>query len=92
MGKRLYVGNLSYDTDNDSLRAAFAEGGRTVTDVHVMVDRETGQPRGFGFVEMSTESEAQAAIQALDGANVDGRNIKVNEAEERRPRRGGPRG
>lgn len=90
MGKRLYVGNLSYDTDNDSLRAAFAEDGRQVTDVHVMVDRDTGQPRGFGFVEMGSESDAQAAISALDGQMLDGRNIKVNEAQERRPR-GGPR-
>ncbi|MEM1447587.1 MAG: RNA-binding protein [Planctomycetota bacterium] len=91
MGKRLFVGNLSYDTDNDSLRAAFAEDGRTVTDVHVMMDRDSGQPRGFGFVEMGSDDEAQQAIQALDGQVLDGRNIRVDVAQERRPR-GGPRG
>ncbi len=92
MGKRLYVGNLSYDTTEDSLRAAFAEDGRTVTEVHLMVDRDTGRPRGFGFVEMGSESDAQAAIEALDGNNLDGRNLKVNEARERQGgggRRGG---
>ena len=83
MGKRLYVGNLSYDSTEDSIRAAFSEGGRTVTDVHIMTDRETGRPRGFGFVEMSSETEAQAAIEALDGTNLDGRSIRVNEARER---------
>lgn len=86
MGKRLYVGNLSYDSDNDSVREAFSADGRTVTDVHVMMDRETGQPRGFGFVEMATEEEAQAAISALDGTSLDGRTIKVNEAQERKRR------
>lgn len=91
MGTRLFVGNLSYDTDNDSLRNAFAEGGRTVTDVHVMMDRETGRSRGFGFVELSTDSEAQEAIQMMDGVNLDGREIRVNEAQERRPRGGGGR-
>lgn len=89
MGKRLYVGNLSYDTTDDTLRAAFAEDGRTVTDVHVMMDRDTGRPRGFGFVEMGTEEDAQSAIQALDGVNLDGRNLRVNEAQERKPRAGG---
>ena len=89
MGKRLYVGNLSHETTDDSLRAAFSEDGRTVTDVHVMTDRETGQPRGFGFVEMGSEAEAQATIQAMDGAMLDGRNLKVNEAQERKSRGGG---
>lgn len=92
MGNRLYVGNLSYDTDNNSLRDAFAADGRSVTDVHVMTDRDSGQPRGFGFVEMANEDDAQSAIKALDGTVLDGRNIKVNEAEERRPRSGGRRG
>lgn len=90
MGKRLYVGNLSYDSTEDSIREAFSANG-TVSDVHVMVDRETGRARGFGFVEMSTDEEAMAAIEALDGANLDGRDIKVNEAKAREPRgnRGG---
>ena len=83
MGKRLYIGNLNYSTTEDSLRAAFAEDGRTVVDVHLVTDRDTGIPRGFAFVEMSSESEAQAAIEALDGADVDGRNIRVNEAHAR---------
>ena len=89
MGKRLYVGNLNYRTTEDDLRAAFSEGGRNVTDVHIVTDRETGRPRGFAFVEMSTDEEAQAAISALDGADLDGRNIQVNEARERTS---GPRG
>lgn len=83
MGKRLYIGNLNYSTTEDSLRAAFEEDGRTVVDVHIVTDRDTGLPRGFAFVEMSSESEAQAAIEALDGADVDGRNIRVNEAHAR---------
>ncbi len=88
MGKRLYVGNLSHDTTDDTLRAAFSEDGRTVTDVHVMTDRETGQPRDFGFVEMGSEADAQAAMQAMDGAMLDGRNLKV-EVQERKFRSGG---
>lgn len=87
MGKRLFVGNLSYDTDQQTIRDAFSAGGRTVTDVHVMIDRDTGRPRGFGFVELSTDEEAQAAIEDLDGSDLDGRTINVNEAKERKPRR-----
>jgi cold-inducible RNA-binding protein len=89
MGKRLYVGNLSYDTTEDDLRAAFGQDGRSVTDVHIVSDRETGRPRGFAFVEMSTDQEAEAAIQAMDGADLDGRNLKVNEARERQAGGGG---
>jgi RNA recognition motif-containing protein len=89
MSKRLYVGNLSYDSSDDSLRAAFEADGRTVTEVHIMTDRDTGRPRGFGFVEMKSEADAQAAIQAMDGAMVDGRNIKVSEAQERKRAAGG---
>ena len=92
MGKRLYVGNLSDDTTEDSLRAAFSEDGRTVTEVHIMVDRDSGRPRGFGFVEMGSDSEAQAAIEALDGVDLDGRNLRVNEARERQGGGGGRRG
>jgi cold-inducible RNA-binding protein len=86
---RLYVGNLSWDTTQDTLRAAFAADGRTVKDLTVMMDRDTGRPRGFAFVEMGSKSDADAAIQALDGSNLDGRQIKVNEAKERAPRTGG---
>ena len=87
MGKRLFVGNLSYDTDQQTIRDAFSAGGRTVTDVHVMIDRDTGRPRGFGFVELSTDEEGQASIEDLDGTDLDGRTINVNEAKERKPRR-----
>ena len=91
MGKRLYVGNLSWDTTEDTVRFAFEQSG-TVTDVHIVADRETGRPRGFAFVEMSSESEAQAAIEAMDGVELDGRNLRVNEAQERQNRGGGGRG
>ena len=89
MGTRLYVGNLSWDTQEDDLQNAFEAGGRTVTSCRIMTDRETGRSRGFAFVEMGSEQDAQAAIQALDGTELDGRNIKVNEAKERQPRGGG---
>ena len=84
MGKRLYVGNISYETTEDSLRAAFGEGGRSVTDVQIVMDRDTGRPRGFAFVEFSSDEEAQAAAGDLDGSQLDGRNITVNEARDRR--------
>ena len=84
MGRRLYVGNLSYDTTEDNLRAAFSEGGRSVTDLHILIDRDTGRSRGFGFVELGSDEEAQAAIEAMDGHDLDGRSLKVNEARERR--------
>jgi len=89
MGKRLFVGNLSWDSSEESIRAAFEQGGGTVSDVHIMTDRETGRSRGFGFVEMSTDEEAQAAIQEMDGADLDGRQLRVNEAQPRQPRQGG---
>ena len=91
MGTRLFVGNLSWDTTDQTLRDLFSEGGRSVKDVHIVSDRETGKPRGFGFIEMSTPEEAQTVIDSLDGAMLDGRNIKVSEAQERQPRgnRGG---
>ena len=90
MGKKLYVGNLSYDTTDDSLRAMFAPHG-TVDSAQVVMDRETGRSKGFGFVEMSNDAEAQAAITALNGQQAGGRAIKVNEARPRedRPRGGG---
>ena len=89
MGKRLYVGNLSWDTSEDTLRLAFEEGGRTVSDCHIVSDRETGRPRGFAFVEMGTDQEAQDCIQQMDGQNLDGRDLRVNEAQERQNRGGG---
>lgn len=90
MGTRLYVGNLSFQTTEDILRDAFAADGRTVTDVKIMLDRDTGRSRGFAFVEMANEADAQAAIQAMNGADVDGRPLRVNEAQPRQE--GGGRG
>ena len=89
MAKRLYVGNLSYDTNEDSLTAAFGQDGREVSEVNIVTDRDTGRPRGFAFVEMANEADAQSAIQAMDGVELDGRTLKVNEAQERSPRGGG---
>jgi len=88
MGKRLYVGNLSWDTTEDNLRAAFSANGRNVSDCHIVTDRETGRPRGFAFVELGSDEEAQAAIEELDGSSLDGRDLRVNEAQAR-PARGG---
>jgi RNA recognition motif-containing protein len=83
IGTRLYVGNLSFQTTQDTLRAAFEQGGRKVVEIKIVTDRDTGQPRGFAFVEMSSPAEAQAAIAELDGRPLDGRTLKVNEAQER---------
>lgn len=82
----LYVGNLSFDTSEEALRATFAEYGN-VSSARVITDRETGQSRGFGFVEMDDAQAAQAAISALDGTDMDGRTLTVNEARPREPRR-----
>jgi RNA recognition motif-containing protein len=89
MGTRLYVGNLSFNTTDETLRAALSEGGRNVKEVHIVTDRETGRPRGFAFAEMGSEADAKAAIEALEGAELDGRTLTVNEARERTPRAGG---
>lgn len=89
MSTRLYVGNLSFDTTQESLTGAFEKDGRTVKEVSIVTDRDTGRPRGFAFVEMGNEADAQAAIQAMDGVDLDGRNLKVNEAKERTSRGGG---
>lgn len=88
MGNRLYVGNLSYDSTEDSLRACFAECGE-VSEVRIIMDRETGRSRGFAFVTMKTDGEAKAALGQLSGAVVDGRPLRVNEAEERGRSAGG---
>jgi cold-inducible RNA-binding protein len=93
MAKNLYVGNLSYDTTEDTLRTLFAEFGE-IESVNLITDRYTGRPRGFAFVEMATEETAQAAIEALNGKMVDGREIKVDNAKPRADsdrRRGGGR-
>lgn len=87
MSSRLYVGNLSYDTDTETLRQAFSSAGE-VTDAHVVMDRESGRSRGFGFVTMATPDLAKQAIETMNGSMLDGRAIRVNEAEER-PRGGG---
>ena len=88
MGNRIYVGNLSFHTTGDMVREAFMPFGE-VTDVHVMTDRDTGRSRGFGFVTMSTDAHAVAAIAGTNGQMLDGRPLRVNEAEERQPRTGG---
>ena len=88
MGKKLYVGNLSYDMNNSALEQLFTPHG-TVESAQVIEDRSTGQSKGFGFVEMSSDAEAQTAISALDGQDNGGRALKVNEAKPREPRSGG---
>jgi cold-inducible RNA-binding protein len=85
MAKNLYVGNLSYDTTEDTLRTLFAEFGE-IESVRLITDRYTGRPRGFAFVEMATEEAAQAAISALNGKQVDDREIKVDNAKPRADR------
>ena len=87
MSSRLYVGNLSYETDTETLRQSFATVGE-VTDAHVVTDRETGRSRGFGFITMATPDLAKKAIETMNGAMVGGRAVRVNEAEEK-PRGGG---
>jgi len=89
MSSKLYVGNLNYTTTEESLRAAFAANGRTVQEVAIPLDRETGRPRGFAFVTMGDDGDAQAAIAAMDGKDLDGRSLKVNEATARPPLPGG---
>jgi RNA recognition motif-containing protein len=88
MGKKLYVGNLSYDVDQSALEAMFADFG-TVESANVIIDRATGRSKGFGFVEMGSDDEAQKAIDAMDGKDFDGRAIKVNEAKPQTNRGGG---
>jgi RNA recognition motif-containing protein len=88
MGTRLYVGNLPFSTDEQQLRELFEQNNRSVEEVNLITDRETGRPRGFGFVEMGNAEDAEAAIRELDGQDFGGRALKVNEARER-PNRGG---
>lgn len=82
MSKKLFVGGLSWDTTDDSLRTAFERYG-DVTDAAVITDRETGRSRGFGFVTFADAASADSAISAMDGSSLDGRSIRVNEANER---------
>jgi RNA recognition motif-containing protein len=89
--KKIYVGNLNFKTTEDAIRQLFEAHGE-VASVKLITDRETGRPRGFGFVEMPDDASATAAIEALDGQDVEGRSLRVNEArprEDRPPRRGG---
>ena len=88
MGKKLYVGNLPYSADQQALEETFSQCG-TVDSANVIMDRDTGQSRGFGFVEMSSDSEAQKAIEELNGFNMGGRELRVNEAKPKAPRSGG---
>jgi RNA recognition motif-containing protein len=91
MGKKLYIGGLSYSTTQDTLQASFAQAG-TVTSASIIMDKMTGRSRGFGFVEMATDEDAQKAIEMWNGKELDGRTLTVNVArpmEPRAPRSGG---
>ena len=91
MGKKLYVGNLPFSTTDQILLDSFSQVG-TVESAKVIVDRDTGRSKGFAFVEMSTDEQAQAAISQFNGAQYEGRTLTVNEARPMAPREGGPRG
>jgi RNA recognition motif-containing protein len=88
---KLYVGNLSYSTNQESLESAFSEHGR-VEEVAIVMDRETGRPRGFAFVTMNNDQEARAAIEGVNGREIDGRTVTVNEARPKAEQRTGGRG
>jgi RNA recognition motif-containing protein len=89
MGKRLYVGNLPFSADETQVRSLFEQNDRKVDEVKLITDRDSGRPRGFGFVEMSSNEDADNAIRDLNGHEMDGRQLNVNEARERNG--GGPR-
>lgn len=91
MGKKLYVGNLSFDTTESGIRESFAAFG-TVQTVQIIADRDTGRSKGFAFVEMGSDAEAQAAIEGMNGKQIDGRTLTVNEARPKESRPGGGRG
>ncbi len=88
MGNKLYVGNLSFSLDDSSLQSIFAEFG-TVTSAKIIMDRDSGRSKGFGFVEMSSDSEAKNAIEQMNGKEIEGRALTVNEARPQEPRSGG---
>ena len=90
MGRKLYVGNLPYSATQQTLQDTFSKCG-TVESVNVIMDRQTGQSKGFGFVEMSSNAEAQKAIQEINGTDLDGRTVKVNEAKQLEKRSSGGR-
>ncbi len=92
MGTRLYVGNLPFSADEEQVRELFSQKGRTVQEVRLVTDRDTGRPRGFGFVEMGSSEEADGAIRDLNGFDFGGRSLTVNEARERTSGGGGGRG
>lgn len=85
---KIYVGNMSFNTSEDALQGAFTAHG-TVEEVHIVTDRETGRPRGFAFVTMPDDTEAKAAIEALNGTDLDGRTLNVNEARPKNEGGGG---
>ena len=91
MAKKLFVGGLSWDTTDEGLRQAFATYGE-ITEAKVITDRDTGRSRGFGFVTFAQNEDATTAISKMDGTNLDGKTIKVNEAQEKGPRPGGRSG
>ena len=89
MGSRLYVGNLPFSATEEAIRELFAQDGRGVAEVKLITDRDTGRPRGFGFVEMNNSEDASTAVTALNGQSMDGRPLTVNEARERNSGGGG---
>ncbi len=89
MGTRLYVGNLPFSADEAQIRDLFSQDGRSVTEVKIVTDRDTGRPRGFAFVEMGSSQDADGAIRELNGRDLGGRALTVNEARERSNRGGG---
>ena len=91
MGTRLYVGNLPFSADENQIRDLFGQNDRTVVEVKLITDRDTGRPRGFGFVEMGSDEDAEGAINELNGYAFDGRTLTVNEARERSSSGGGGR-
>ena len=91
MAKKLFVGGLSWDTTDEGLKQAFASYGE-ITEAKVITDRDTGRSRGFGFVTFAQDDDAKTAISKMDGTSLDGKTIKVNEAQEKSPRGGGRSG
>ena len=91
MAKKLYVGNLSYSTTQEQIQELFSQAGE-IAEIALITDRDTGRPKGFGFVEMATEEAAQEAIKRFNGYTLDNRNLTVNEARPREERSGGNRG